>query len=85
MSLIPVANNGTASDCLHLEVNLQEKKFIYMLTLLHKRCPNKDFFHLPPGGAPSAANISENYLEKIEKALTGYSGAWGKLIHEKKT
>jgi hypothetical protein len=55
-----------------------------MLTLLPKRCQNKDFFHLPPGGAPSAANISENYLEKIEKALTGYSGAWGKLIHEEK-
>ena len=35
------------------------------------------------GGQPWAANISENFLKKFETALKVYSGAWGKLIHEK--
>jgi hypothetical protein len=29
--------------------------------------------------------ISPRIFEKNGTALTGYSGAWGKLIHEKKT
>ena len=35
------------------------------------------------GGQPWAANIFENFLKKFETALKVYSGAWGKLIHEK--
>ncbi len=33
------------------------------------------------GDAPWAANISANFRKKFEKALMGWSGAWGKLIH----
>jgi hypothetical protein len=36
------------------------------------------------GGAPSIANISANFREKIETTLMLFSGAWGKMIHEKK-
>ncbi len=35
----------------------------------------EDFFHL--------LRISPRIFEKIETALMVYSGAWGKLIHEK--
>jgi hypothetical protein len=35
------------------------------------------------GGQPLAANISANFRKKFETALMVYSGAWGKLIHEK--
>ncbi len=31
----------------------------------------------------SFANISANFFKKFETVLTGYSGAWGKLLHEK--
>ncbi len=36
------------------------------------------------GGAPLHANISTNFRKKFETVLIGYSGAGGKLIHEKK-
>ncbi len=36
-------------------------------------------------GAPLLANISANFRKKYEMVLMGYSGAGGKLIHEKKT
>ena len=35
------------------------------------------------GGAPLLANISANFRKKFETVLMGYSGAGGKLIHEK--
>ncbi len=35
------------------------------------------------GGAPWAANVYANF-RKFETALMVYSGAWEKLIHEKK-
>jgi hypothetical protein len=35
------------------------------------------------GGQPSVANISVKFSKKFETALMVYSGAWGKLIHEK--
>jgi hypothetical protein len=35
----------------------------------------EDFFHLPP--------VVHLDLKKFEMALMIYSGAWGKLIHEK--
>jgi hypothetical protein len=38
---------------------------------------------LDTGGQPWAANISANFRQKFETALMVYSGAWGKLIHEK--
>ncbi len=35
------------------------------------------------GGASLLANISANFRKKSETVLMGYSGAGGKLIHEK--
>jgi hypothetical protein len=35
------------------------------------------------GSTPSAANISANFRKKFVTALMVYSGALGKLIHEK--
>ncbi len=35
------------------------------------------------GGQPWAANIYANFRKKFETVLIGYSGAGGKLIHEK--
>jgi hypothetical protein len=36
-------------------------------------------------GAPWLANISANFCKKFEMTLILFSGAWGKVIHEKKT
>ncbi len=35
------------------------------------------------GGAPWLANISANFRKKFEMILMLFSGAWGKVIHEK--
>ncbi len=35
------------------------------------------------GSQPWSANISANFRKKFEMALTVYSGAWGKMIHDK--
>jgi hypothetical protein len=47
----------------------------------------EDFFHLPPVSTtpvvPLELRISPQILQKFEIALMVYSGAWGKLIHEK--
>jgi hypothetical protein len=47
-----------------------------------------DFFHLPPVTTTLVVHLELQIsapivLKKIETALTGYSGAWGKLFHEK--
>ncbi len=46
----------------------------------------EDFFHLPPVSTTPVVHlelqISQRILE-FETALMVYSGAWGKLIHEK--
>ncbi len=79
------------SGCLHVKVNLKAKIYLLYVNSSTQRCPNKiiktflieDFYHLPctgvtdTGGAPWAANISTK--KKIETALMGYSGAWGKI------
>ncbi len=48
----------------------------------------EDFFHLPPLSTTPVVHlelrISPRIFEKFETALMVYSGAWGKLIHEKK-
>ncbi len=87
---------GTISGCSHLKLNLKEKIYIYVNSTT-QRCPNKiikifqseDFCHLPPVSATPLVHlelrISPRIFEKIRKALLVYSGAWGKLIHEKKT
>ncbi len=44
----------------------------------------EDFFHLPLVSAVHLElQISMQILEKFQTVLMGYSGAWGKLIHEK--
>jgi hypothetical protein len=47
----------------------------------------EDCLHLPPVSTTQVANlelrISPQILKKFETALMVFSGAWGKLIHEK--
>jgi hypothetical protein len=47
----------------------------------------EDFLHLPPMSLTLVANlelgIPPRIFEKFETTLMAYSGAWGKLIHEK--
>ncbi len=72
---------GPILDCLHLEVNLKKKIYQYVNSTT-QRWPHKifktflieNFLHL---------QISPQIFEKFETPLTGYSGAWEKLIHEK--
>jgi hypothetical protein len=41
LSLTPVANNGSKSDCLHLKMNYcKEKMYLYDKYII-QRCPNK--------------------------------------------
>ncbi len=86
---------GTISGCRHLKVNLKAKIYIYV-NITTQRCQNKRmkiflidyFFHFPPVSTTPVVHlelrISPRILEKkFETALMVYSGAWGKLIHEK--
>jgi hypothetical protein len=68
---------GTISNCLHLKVNVK-KKIVYILTLLPKGVLMEDFFHLP-----ESCEYLREFSKKFETVLMGYSGAGGKLIHEK--
>jgi hypothetical protein len=44
----------------------------------------EDFFHLPPVSTTPVVRLELRiYPRKFETALTVYSGAWEKLIHEK--
>jgi hypothetical protein len=47
----------------------------------------EDFFHLLPVSTTPVVHlelrISPRIIEKFETVLMVYSGAWGKLIHEK--
>jgi hypothetical protein len=43
----------------------------------------EDFFHLPPVSTTQVVNLELRISKKFETALMVYSGAWGKLIHEK--
>jgi hypothetical protein len=85
---------GTISGCSHLKLNLKAKIYIYV-NATTQRCSNKiiknfqfeDFCHLPPVSATPVVHhelrISPRIFKKFETALLVYSGAWGKLIHEK--
>ncbi len=85
---------GTVSDYWHFKVNLKNKNFIYV-DLTTQRCSKKitnflieDFFDLPQVSTTLTVNlelrISPRIFEKNQNALMGYSGAWRKLIYEKK-
>ncbi len=47
----------------------------------------EDFLHLPLVSLTPVANLELRYFhefsKKFETTLMAYSGAWGKLIHEK--
>jgi hypothetical protein len=43
----------------------------------------KDLFHFPQVSTTPVVNLELRIFEKNETALLVYSGAWGKLIHEK--
>jgi hypothetical protein len=78
----------TISGCRDPKVNLKAKS-------TSQRCPNKiiktfmieDFFHLSPVSTTPVVNLEplSKFSKKFEMALMAYSGAWGKLIHDKKT
>jgi hypothetical protein len=78
-----------------LKVKLKAKIYIYVISPT-QMCPNKmiqmflieDFFHLPLVSTTPVVHleprISPGIFEKIQNGRNGiYSGAWGKLIHEK--
>jgi hypothetical protein len=71
------------------------KKFIYMLTLLPKVSKKIietfliEFFPFATSvnntggcGAPVSCEYLSEFSKKLENPQMGYSGAWGKLIHE---
>ncbi len=47
----------------------------------------EDFFHLPQVSTTTVVHLElrnlREFSKKFETALMVYSGAWGKLIHEK--
>jgi hypothetical protein len=79
-----------------VKVNIKAKIYIYVNSTI-QRCPNKiikiflieDFFICHRCQRHRWSTMSSEYLrefsKKFETALMVYSGAWGKLIHEKKT
>jgi hypothetical protein len=89
---------GAISGCKHLKVNLKAKIYMYVNSTT-QRCPTKiikiflieDFFHLSPVPMTLVVHlelrISPRIFEKIRNGPNVihmlYSGAWGKLIHEK--
>ncbi len=84
-------NMATISGCRLLKVSLKAKIYICVNSTT-QRCSNKiikiflieDFFHLPPV-VHLEPRISPRIFEKIRNGcnVMVYSGAWGKLIHEK--
>jgi hypothetical protein len=82
---------ASASGCRHLKVNLKAKSYIYVNSTT-LRCPNKvikiflieDFSHLPPVTTTPVVHLEPRIFDKFEMAVMVHSGAWGKLIQEKK-
>jgi hypothetical protein len=81
---------GIISDCWHLKVNLKQKCELYYHKVSKQN--KKDFagwrfFTYAPVSMTPVVQFSCEYLRKFlktfETALMVYSGAWGKLIHEK--
>ena len=77
------------SGCRYLKVNLNAKMYTCVNSTI-QRCPNKiiknflieDFSQLPPVSTLSCEYLRE-FSKNFETVLMGYSGAGGKLIHEK--
>ncbi len=92
VSTTQVANNWNSIR--QLKVNLKEIIYLYVNSTT-QRCPNKriktflivDFFHLLLSTTTVVhieLQISQRILrKKIKTTVMGYSGSWGKLIHEK--
>ncbi len=70
----------TISDCLHFKV------FLYVNSTT-QRCPFKTFRKFFSICHPCQwhwwCTLGENISKKCQTAIMGYSGAWGKPIHEK--
>ncbi len=87
---VSTAIMGTISGCRHLKVNLKAKIYIYVSSTT-QRWPNKiikiflieDFFHLPHRWQTLSCKYLRQFSKKFETVLMEYSGARGKLIHEK--
>jgi hypothetical protein len=84
---------GPISDCLHLTVNLKYKIYLYVYSTTQRyssKIIKKNSFCRFLSLSP-VTTIPVVYLElrisprikKNETALIGYSGVWGKQIHEK--
>jgi hypothetical protein len=84
----------TISGCSHLKLNLKAKSYKYVNSTT-QRCPNKiiKIFRLKIFAichrcqrhrwCTLSCEYLREFLKKFETALLVYSGAWGKLIHEK--
>ncbi len=93
-NLPPVSAMGTLLGCRHLKVNLKTKIDIYVNSST-QRCPNKiikifwlkifSICHQCQRHRWCTLNCEylREFSEKFETALLVYSGACGKLIHEK--
>ncbi len=81
---------GTISGCRNLKVNLKAKIYIYVSSTT-QRGPNKiikiflieDFFHQRHRWQTLSCEYLREFSKKFEMVLMEYSGAGGKLIHEK--
>jgi hypothetical protein len=70
---------GIISDCLHLKMNLKEKYYLYVNSIIH-RCPNKtiktflieDVSHLPFAPRILSCKNFRDFPKKFETALIGY-------------
>jgi hypothetical protein len=69
---------GTISDCWHLKVNLKKKISLYVNSTTQR------FFSIATGMVHLEMWYLREFLNKFETTLMDYSGAWGKIIHEKK-
>jgi hypothetical protein len=71
-------------QCLHLEVNLKKKSYLYVNSTTQTKYLKLISLKLFSFAVVLLElRIFLRIFDKFETALMGYSGAWGKLIHEK--
>jgi hypothetical protein len=75
---------GTTSDCVHINVNLNSICYLYYSKVSSKIIKTSFICYgrqLHWWYTLNCEYLCE-YSKKFETTLMGYSGAWGKLIHE---